>query len=158
MIILADSTANIWTALPTGLWVSLIAVLLFILRQPLAELISHLVMRVRVGASMKIGSVEFGAIRTEQHHMPAPIGVSSIAPEGEFESLGRELFSPYEHLADTSLSPSARELTAVRQEYYNETRNIMLVHRLFQSTIPNQVYDVLIYLVPHDEGSLIEVT
>jgi hypothetical protein len=90
---------------------------------------------------MKIGSVEFGAVHTEQHHVPTPIGESSAAPE--------YLEPP---------SPTAFELTGARQQYYTETRRIMLVHRLFRSTHSNQVYDVLIYLVPHYGGSLVEVT
>lgn len=145
MTILADIKPNFWTAVPTILWVGLIAAGLYLFREPLSELIKHLVTRVRAGASMRIGSVEFGAIHTEQHHVPTPIGESSSAPESAF-------------IPGTSVSQEAMAFAMARTEHYTTTRRIMLAHRLFQSSRPDQVYDVLIYLIPHGEGSLVEVT
>src|SRR6266446_6256437 len=141
MIILAEAEANIWTALPTILWVALIAAILSLLRTHLSQLISHLVTRVRAGAPMKIGSVEFGALHTELHQMPTAIDECSSA-----------------HQDFVPMTPAALDINGTRLQHYNETRRIMLVHRLFLSSRPNQVYDVLIYLVPHYEGSLVGVT
>jgi hypothetical protein len=149
MILAEAPAANFWTAIPTLLWVGLIVTVLCLLWKPLSELIIHLVARIRAGAPMKIGSVEFGALRTEQHHVPSPTGESSSAPEYP------ESGAPYGPM--DPLSKSASELTAARTKYYQETRRIMLVHRLFRSGRPDQVYDVLIYLLPHGQANLVEV-
>lgn len=52
----------------------------------------------------------------------------------------------------------AIEFNIDRQRHYDDTRRIMLVHRLFRSSKQGQVYDVLIYLTPQGRGSLIEVS
>ena len=143
-MIFGDTQPNVWTALPTILWVALVAIVLVVLRKSISDLVMHLVARVRAGASMKIGSVELGAIRTEQHHTPTPIGESSAAPEAA-------------NASGAVFSPEAFNLTMQRQQYYHDTRRIMIVHKLFHSSRPGQVYDVLVYLVPHSGGSLVEV-
>lgn len=148
MNILAESQPNFWSALPTILWVGLIVVVLYILRKSLFELVAHLITRVRAGAPVRFGSLEVGALRTEQHRVPTPIGESSSGSES----------THYPLHAATPLSQAAIELTEVRREHYEDTRRIMLVHRLFVSSRPNQVYDVLIYLTPQYGGSLVEVT
>jgi hypothetical protein len=151
-ILAADAQSNIWTALPTILWVTLITITLLWLRRSVSELIGHLITRIRAGAPMKIGAVEFGALRTEQLHMPAPTGESSAAPGG--------CSMPLEAIVvgGPPMSPEASNLTAARQAYYADTNRIMIAHRLFRSTQKGQVYDVLIYLVPHYGASLVQVS
>jgi hypothetical protein len=146
----AFEDANVWTALPSILWVGLLVVVLFLLYKPLSELISQFILRVRAGAPMKIGYVEFGAIQTEQHHAPTIVSSSSSAPESEYDAEGAD--------PANAMTPAAWELNHARENFYDETRRVMLVHRLFRSTKPGQVYDVLIYLVPRDNVTLVAVT
>lgn len=135
-----------WVAVPSILWVLLAATIIYWLRSPLLELIEHLIDRVRAGAALKFGSVEVGAIRTAQDVVPAPAVTSSVPESGFPAGVG------------SGLLPSiAIDLASIREQYYVQSRRIMLVHRLYRSTKPNQVYDILIYLVPHPDGSLIEV-
>src|SRR6266851_5603409 len=58
----------------------------------------------------------------------------------------------------TEHSKTARPDDGRRQEerdhYYTESRRIMLVHRLFPSTEPGQVYELLIYVLPARSGTL----
>lgn len=133
-----------WTAIPSTLWVLLVAIVLYCLRSSLLELIEQLIARVRAGASLKFGSVEVGEIRIAQNFVPSP-AISSSVPESAVQSGG------------VALEPLAEDLARAREFYYFQSRRIMLVHRLFRSAKPGQVYDVLIYLVPHSGGSLIEV-
>jgi hypothetical protein len=45
-----------------------------------------------------------------------------------------------------------------RDQFKESSRHLMLVHRLFLSTKPGQIYDALIYVVPTRSGSLAGVT
>jgi len=145
---MSDSSGdNFWTALPSIMWVGLCAVVLYRYRQNLSDILAHLLLRIRIGAPMKIGAVEIGAIQTAQWHTPAPISESSYIPEGFHDEDPTGL--------GTRVDPG---LNFARQDYYARTRKLMIVHRLFRSTKSDQVYDVLIYLSPHGDGSLASVT
>jgi hypothetical protein len=128
------------------LWVGLIGASAFYVRAEIAQILSHLLVRVKAGAPMKIGTVEIGAIQTAQWHTPAPTSESSYIPEFKDEDPAGpgEKVDPMFNMA--------------RQSYYGQTRKVMLVHRLFRSTKQGQVYDILIYLSPHDDGTLASVT
>ncbi|VTR94325.1 Uncharacterized protein OS=Knoellia aerolata DSM 18566 GN=N801_17695 PE=4 SV=1 [Gemmata massiliana] len=149
MALFAEAEANIWTALPSILWVGFAAVALFALRKPLGELLSHLLTRVRAGAPMKFGAFEFGAIRAEQHSVPTPISYSSAIPEG-----GLEAAEPHEGQP----TQEEMELSMARDQHKEATKHLMLVHRLFLSAKQGQIYDALIYVVPTRSGSLAGVT
>lgn len=137
---------NFWTALPSMLWTGLIGAAVVYLRKELSQIVSQLLLRIRAGAPMKIGAVEIGAVHTAQWHTPPPTSESSYVPEG---------FAPQESGGPGQLVDPM--LKHARERHYAETRNVMLVHRLFRSATPDQVYDVLIYLTPHGEGSLASV-
>lgn len=135
--------ANFWTVLPSILWFGLISTAVYYLRKELAQTLSQLLLRLRAGAPMKIGLVEIGAIQTAQWHTPAPTSGSSSIPEGfpnENPDGAGVLVDPVFKMA--------------RDNHYSQTRKIMLVHRLFRSAKPDQVYDVLIFLCPHGGSSL----
>jgi hypothetical protein len=142
--------ANFWTALPSILWVSLLIIILLVLYKPISELISQFIIRVRAGAPMRIGYVEFGAVQTEQAHTASSIS-SSSAPESAYSPESA-------HPAGEGMSPEAMDLNYARESFKEETRRIMLVHRLFRSTKQGQVYDVLIYLVPREGETLVAVS
>jgi hypothetical protein len=40
-----------------------------------------------------------------------------------------------------------------RKKYYEPNRHILLVHRLVPSSKPGQLYDVLLYLIPHHSSA-----
>jgi hypothetical protein len=140
----AKGEANVWTALPSVLWAALIVVALIYLLKPVRELLQHLLLRVRAGAGVKIGSVEIGAVKTAQHHQAV-----AVARECLSEEEARKAGMP---------TPEAVQLSQARENFLQMNRKVMLVHRLFRSTKPGQVYDVLIYLVPYGDGNLAQVT
>jgi hypothetical protein len=144
----SDSTGgNFWSALPSILWTGLIASAAYYLRKEVSQILSQLLLRVRAGAPMKIGAVELGAIQTAQWHTPAPTSPeSSYIPEGFTNEDPGGL--------GVVVDPG---LNIAREAYFSQTRKVMLVHRLFRSTKPDQVYDVLIYLSPHEDSSLASV-
>ncbi len=141
-----SSGGNFWSALPSILWVGLIASAAYYLRRELSQILSQLLLRLRAGAPMKIGTVEIGAMQTAQWHIPAPTSESSYIPEG----------FPNENPGDPGVVVDVG-LKMAREGHYAQTRKLMLVHRLFRSIKPDQVYDVLIYLSPHGDSSLASV-
>ena len=149
------AAAALFAAVPTLLWVCLIAGVLYWLREEISELFEHLLTRVRSGVAISIKGIEIGAITTEQLHNIQPIDSSSSGSrEGEQEEEEEAPEAP----EDRYPSNEARELGRAREAYRRSVRRIMLVHRLFRSTKPGQVYDVLIYLIPHKQGTLVEVS
>ena len=148
-IFAAFQSPNFWTVFPSILWIGFLLMVLLLLRKQLSELIKHFIIRVRAGAPMKIGYVEFGAIQTEQLPNAAKT-IDSCAAEPSAQGAV--------HPADNALAPEAVELDRERQRFDDTTRRVMVVHRLFRSTKPGQAYDVLIYLVPRHDKTLIEVT
>jgi hypothetical protein len=143
----SDSSAgNFWSALPSILWAALVAAAVYYRREELSQILSQLLLRLRAGAPMKVGAVEIGAIQTAQWHTPAPTSESSFIPEG----------FPNEDPGGPGVIVDPGFKIA-RETYYSQTRKLMLVHRLFRSTKPDQVYDVLIYLSPHGDSSLASV-
>jgi len=139
----AGEAANVWTAVPTMLWIGVLLFVLWWFCDQLTELMEQLLIRVRSGAAMKIGAVEVGAVQRESHQLPQPIEISSL---------------PNSSTSSVAASPEAFFFSGLRENHYSSMRRVMLVHRLFRSTVPNQIYDVLIYLVPHGTGSLLQVT
>jgi hypothetical protein len=137
--------ANFWSAFPSMLWVGLILLALAIFYGRLSELLGHLIIRVRSGVGVKIGAVEIGALRTEQHHH----GVAEVGTESMTEEQAKKAGDP---------TAEAKQLAVERKWHLENTRSVMLAHCLFRSTKPGQVYDVLIYLVPYGDGNLVQVT
>jgi hypothetical protein len=129
-ILAAEAADNLWTALPSVLWVGLIVACIILFHSHLASLLTHLTRRIRSGAAVKVGAVDLGAVRTTQQ------------PSGGAVS--------------TTVASPARQ--AGRDGVYAASRGFMLVHRLFRSDTDGQHYDVLIYIIPHKDASLIQVT
>jgi hypothetical protein len=121
-----------WGAVPTLLWILFLWSVLFAFRAPIRALLATLETRLRLGAPIKLGSVELGA---------------AIAMPGRLGALKEE--------KQRGIRPDedGRRIQE-RQRYYTDTRRVMLVHRLFRSTEEGQLYDILIYLVPSYKGYL----
>jgi hypothetical protein len=129
--------ANVYTVfsqvLPTLLWVvSLFAVILWF-RQDLRNLVSYLVWRIRSGAPVKIGSFELGAFFVPSGtKIPSRIGAIEVREDtGEREQ--------------------------EREQHIEVSQKIFLAHRLAPSKEPNQLYNVLIYLITYRDGTLLGV-
>lgn len=123
-------TANpFWTIVPTLLWICFLGGIAFFFRKEVRSLLSALLGRVQHGASMRLAGVEIG---------------SSVAlPNQVLKS---------EHSKTAKQDDGSRQLE--RDKYYENARRVMLVHRLFPSTEPGQVYEILIYLLPARSATL----
>jgi len=126
----ADAEANFWSALPSILWFLLVVVFSFVFREQLATLFTQLTRRIKSGAAVKVGTVELGAISTTQQ--------------------------PSDNTIHSAIASSEQRST--RDRIYAEARGVMLVHRLYRSDTDGQHYDMLIYIIPHKNASLIQVS
>lgn len=120
-----------WTALPSILWVVFASVIFLFVREKVSSLLAALLWRVRSGSIVKVGPVELDAVRA--------------VPGGELSGA----YSQY------GIRPDENNIRGKdRFEYYAKTHGVMLVHRLFQSNADDQLYDILIYVIPHGTNSL----
>lgn len=115
-----------WNSLSTFIWAAAIVVALLLFRQDIRLFLQMLNRRLRLGAGLKVGSVEIG-----QSYVDPRQGTVS----GGFVRIARKDADGGRH--------------AEREQYYVPNRLLMLVHRVAPSEQPGQLYDILIYLVPH---------
>lgn len=123
---------DLLSAIPTFLWCLLICGTLISFRDELRSVLRMLIARLRVGGSVKLGSIEVGAV---------------IATPARIEKAEQ---------SRTARSDDGRRQRE-RADYYDRARRVMLVHRLSPSTEEGQLYDILIYVVPAIQGSLASV-
>lgn len=98
-------------------------------------LLGLLIRRLRLGAGLKVGSFEIG------HAYVAPGTTATTS-------------------AIHDVQPDAGERRhRQREQYYVPNRQLMLVHRIAPSAKPDQLYDVVLYLVPHptSDATLVSV-
>ena len=129
-----SALAALASAAPGILWVILIASVIIWFRSELGQLLSELVWRLRCGAPIKLASMEFGAVAV----VPGP-NVSQKEKERGVRS------------------DSDQARGKERTDYRDHIRDIMLVHRLYRSREDGQLYDIVIYVVPHKQASLAAV-
>lgn len=116
----------LWTSVPTLAWVVLILIALFIFKDDLRSLLQLLTRRVRLGAGLKLGALEIGQAYVEPGQGTVSGGlIRAVRKDAD----GRR--------------------HAQREQYYQPNRQLMLVHRVGPSHKPGQLYDILIYLIPH---------
>jgi len=115
-----------WDAVPTLLWVLFASILLLIFRKDAGSLLQNLVWRVRTGAALKLASFE--------------LGQSYVSPTSDVKN--------YQGAIQTRPDEN-EERWNQRRLYYEPNRHLLLVHRIAPSQEPGQLYDVVIYLVPH---------
>ncbi len=125
---------DILSILPSLLWFILAVVLLCVFKGVIQQLISAIIWRVKSGAQVKIASFEIGG----SYVSPDP----SISVRGKFIE---------------SLTDEGQQRYKERGEYYLSNRDLFLVHKLAPSERPNQLYDILIYLIPHKNPTLASV-
>lgn len=129
------SAADVWTALPSILWVLLVLVALLLFRREIRDVFQNLSWRLRTGAALKLFSLELG-----QSY------VSPSIDTNKDETL-------LKHRIDTDEARWHQ-----REQYYKPNRNIHLVHRLAPSAKSGMLYDIQLYLVPHREATLSNVS
>ena len=120
----------IWNSLPTLVWAGLLVLMLALFRTELRTLLQLLNRRVRMGAGLKVGGFELGQAYVE----PGEGAVKGGA------------------IRESRPDQDERRHTQ-REQYYEPNRLLMLVHRIAPSEKPGQVYDILIYLVPHPKST-----
>jgi pYEATS domain-containing protein involved in immunity len=131
----AASGPSLWTVLPGLLWFALVVVLLFVLRKELRAILTEFAWRLRSGAALKIAAVELGPI--------------VVVPGGEVSQREKEI----------GVRPDANHVRERERTAYRErAREVMLVHRLYRSREEGQLYDLVIYVVPHKDASLAGVS
>ena len=126
----------VWGAVPSMIWAVAIALLVYWFKAEFKQLFSALVARLKSGSSIKLAGLEIGAAS------------GLVATHGGFSNNDSQV--------GVYKDNGSRE--AHRNKLYGECRGVMLVHRLQHSTSDGQLYDVLIYLIPHKTTSFAGVS
>ena len=126
----ADSTAAVvyhpaWNSLPTLIWATLLLLALLAFRRHVVAILQLLLSRIHRGVGFRLGSFEI------QSQYVTPAGDISNGDPG------------------TARHDQGGKRHEQREAYYVPNRLVMLVHRLAPSVKPGQLYDILIYCVPH---------
>ena len=129
MVLLAESDSlsawpAFWGMLASGFWPLLVASLFLAFRNQIISAFRILSNRMKMGGALKIGSFELGAPNIDTITSDREIGSYSVVKDDG-------------------------ERAQDRQEHYDKTRSVMLVHRLSCSEHVDQIFDVLIYVIPH---------
>jgi hypothetical protein len=126
--------SGVYSLLSTLVWILLALILLYVFRDVVKRLIKGLTRRLEDGALIKIWNIELGPLRISQN----------LPPE------------------NSSIKARVDALQEKEREgIYTSNHRLFVVHRLFPSSIDGQLYDILIYVIPHkgrNEGNLDEVT
>jgi hypothetical protein len=120
-----------WSVVPSILWLIFGLIALIVFRKEIQALLQNLSWRLRTGAELKILSIELGQSYISQ----------SFDPQKNETTL--------EHRTDED-----GDRWRQREQYYEPNRKILLVHRLAPSNEPGMLYDIQIYVVPHKEATL----
>ena len=116
----------------SSLWFAFAIIVFLLFLKRLYRIADCFIHRLESGAAIEAGPLKLSEIRVSQD--PTVHG------------------SRIQSFIDTSLNEK-------RNGIYKSHKNVFLAHKLFPSSEPNQLYDVLIYLVPHktDLNSILKV-
>lgn len=126
----------VWGAVPSMLWVVVIGFLIYWFRPEMKQLFAALVARLKSGSSIKVAGLEIGSAS------------GLVAKPGDF--------SNDDSRVGVYMDDGSR--AAHRNDLYEECHGVMLVHRLQRATENGQLYDVLIYVIPHKATSFAGVS
>jgi hypothetical protein len=118
---------------PDILWVLLWLAVFLIFHKVIRNVINAFISRLKHGAAVKIGSFELEGLKVTQD-----TGIQS----------------QYFRVSSDDAGDRENE----RSQIYNELRGAMLVHKIYKSESKNQLYDILIYVVPKKDCNIIQVT
>jgi hypothetical protein len=123
-----------FAAAPTILIFALVLLFLGLFWEQIRSILVSLAWRIKVGAPIKIGAVEVGAVH----------------------AIRADKVTPAEQGAGVERDNGTRDRE--RRGIYATSKGVMLVHTLFRSAEPGQLFDLYIYVVPHKAYSLASVT
>ena len=126
----------VWGAIPSALWVVATLVVIYWYKDQIRKLLAALADRLKAGSSLKLAGFEIG---TES---------GLVATPGDFSNEDSRI-GVHEDDGKRGLE---------RTKLYEQCRGAMLVHRIQRSTEDGQLYDVLIYVIPHKRSSLAGVS
>ena len=106
-------------------WPLFLIIFAIILRREIRLLIDLLFRRLSLGDGVKFGPFEIETTKIIAGKAPASESGVTVFPE------------KYEYLQ------------SLRKKVYNDVRGIMVVHRIFRSIKPGQLFDIEIYCIPH---------
>lgn len=118
---------GIYGVITAVLWIASAAILLKLLWNPINNLLVTFIKRIQAGAALKIGALELSAFRVFPEIPPS----------------NRKIY----------VKNSDSECEMLRGKIYNEQKRLFIAHKLFSSSEPNQLYDILIYLISHNGQS-----
>jgi hypothetical protein len=138
LLLFESEGANLYTVLaqtlPTLFWIIVIAIVLRLFRLEIQQILSYLLLRLQLGASLKIGSLE--------------LGTTYVAPDT----------SSGQNLAGIEVEEDDDTRENEHAEILNDWRFLAVVHRLSPSSRPGQRYDALVYLTMYGDNNLLGVT
>jgi hypothetical protein len=120
-------------------WPALALLVIVVFYSDAKILLQKVAARIEAGSAVKIGPFEFGSLQ----------GIPAV---------GSDRIGAAEFVLKSSHRAS-KEWSNVREAYYGpRERAAALVHRLYRSRTAGQLYDALIYILPHKEASLAGVS
>ena len=126
----------VWSSIPSILWAILVLISVVLLKSELRQLLLALIMRLKSGAAIRFAGLEMS-------------GSSALkADPGSFSHQDSRI----------GVFPDDGVRTEERDEIYKECRGVMLTHRLQRSIDEGQLYDILIYVIPHKSSSFAGVS
>jgi hypothetical protein len=117
---------------PALLWILFWLLLLFWARDFIKITMTILLNRLKHGAGLKIGSFELQSLK--------------VVAANEFRN-------SHFNITDDVNDQKYKE----RALFYESLRGVIPVHKIFKSQIDGQLYDFLIYVIPHRNSNLIQV-
>jgi hypothetical protein len=114
---------------PDVLWILGWALLVLVFSKQIFSLLELLITRIKHGGSVKFGSFELGSRTVARGSGKSGSLISSRKDDGQLDE--------------------------IRSGVYDRLRNAMLVHTILKSNIENQAYDLVIYIIPRVDHSLL---
>jgi len=117
---------------PDVLWIIFWVVLIFLTKNFIKAAITTLLNRLKHGAGVKIGSFELQGLK--------------VTENTDIKN------STYEITIDKN-----DERYKARRAFYDNQRGVMPVSKIYKSQKDGQLYDILIYVIPHKGSNLMQV-
>ena len=118
---------------PDILWIIFWVVIILLTKDFIKTAITTLLNRLKHGAGVKIGSFELQGLK--------------VTENTDIKN------SNYEITIDKN-----DERYKARRAFYDKQRGVMPVNKIYKSQKAGQLYDILIYVIPHKGSNLIQVT
>jgi hypothetical protein len=117
---------GLYGLITTGVWILVLVIAALVLRRQLREVVATVLARLRAGGAIEVASLKLGALpyvaAGGQEQKPVRGIVAVTTDDGTFH--------------------------ASRTSFRTEMRNLFLVHKVAPSSDPEQLYDIVLYVVP----------